>query len=94
MEDGSQYHTFTEMGDLGEVRWEAQIRKRDGGKFEVVAIRTRAPLGTSIATFRPRTQAHDDIVGARREIVRLVADIVFDPYDKASRDGEAAGPKR
>jgi len=88
METGPQYRTFTEMGDLGEVRWEAEIRQWDGGKFEVVAIRTRAALGTSIATFRPRTQAHDDIVCARREIVRLVAGIVFDPYDKSARGGE------
>ena len=83
MESRPQYRTINEMGTLGDVRWEAEIRKWDGGKFEVVAIRTRGALGTSIATFRPREQSHDDLAGARREVERLVVDIVFDPYDKA-----------
>ena len=85
MDGRVQFRTINEMGDLGDVRWEAEIRKWDGGKFEVVSIRTRVPLGTSIATFRPRQHAYDDIAGARREVERLVADIVFDPFDKGPR---------
>jgi hypothetical protein len=84
MDSKPQFRTINEMGSLGDVRWEAEIRKWDGGKFEVVAIRTRVPLGTSLATFRPRQHAYDDLAGARREVERLVVDIVFDPFDKGT----------
>ena len=82
MDDRPRFRTINEMGDLGDVRWDAEIRKWEGGRFEIVAIRTRGTLGTSIATFRPRQHSHDDLAGARREVERLVVDIVFDPFDK------------
>lgn len=84
MQGKPQYRTINEIGDMGDVRWEAEIRKWDGGRFEVIAIRTRTALGTSIATFRPRQHSYAGIADARREVERLVVEIAFDPYDRAA----------